>query len=236
MATNTERERLEQVLLGQAGLMQEVHELLADEAHRDDVLRASLRGARKAVPVALRNPDPDRIYSLSTIRELCIRYRLRFLEGGLYKGGIPGQALYGMRQLEREVGEAVTSYMVMAPSAQFRLCDSEADPLLFVPLGNDRYYLVARWGNDLSPLRAAAFWVVRSPLHLAIAVLLAAVLLTAAIPSNLLGDAMLPVLNSKRILFLFWSTMVLSGFTLFGWFAFFGQFSKEAWNSRFFNG
>lgn len=236
MATNTERERLEQVLLGQASLMQEVHELLADEAHRDDCLRAALRGARKAVPVALSNPDPDRVFSLSAIRELCIRYRLRFLEGALYKGAIPGQALYGMRQLERAVGDTVTSYMVMAPSAQFRLCDSEADPLLFVPLGNDKYYLVARWGNDLSPLRAAAFWVVRSPVHLAIAVLMAAVLLTASMPATLLGDEALPLVNSKRLLFLFWSTMVLSGFTLFGWFAFFGQFSKEAWNSRFFNG
>lgn len=236
MATNTERERLERVLLGQASLMQEVHELLADEAHRDDVLRASLRGARKAVPVDLRDPDPDRVYDLTTIQELCIRYRLRFLEGALYKGGIPGQALYGMRQLEREAGQAVTSYMVMAPSAQFRLCDSEADPLLFVPLGNDRYFLVARWGKDLTPLRAAAFWSVRTPLHLVVTVLMAAVLLTAAVPEHLLGDAAMPWVNGKRLLFLFWSTMVLSGFTLFGWFAFFGQFSKDAWNSRFFNG
>lgn len=235
MAANTERERLELALLGQSKLIQEVHELLADEADIDDRLRASLRASRKPVPVELPVAEPDRVFSLSTIRSMCITYRLRFLEGARYKGRIPGPAVYGMRQLERRVGDQVVSYMVMAPSAQFKLCDSEADPLLFVPIGNDRYYLVAQWGRDLSPWRAAAFWMVRSPLHLALAVLASSLLLTITLPGAWLGDAGLPALNGQRLLFLFWSVMALSGFTLFGWFAFFGQFSKDAWNSRYFN-
>lgn len=235
MAANKERERLEQVLLDQAHIMQEVHELLADEAHRDDRLRACLRGSRRPEPVALPDAEPERVYHIDAIRGLCIKYRLRFLEGAYYKGPIPGPAIYGMRQIERRVGDVLTNYMVMAPSAHFKLCDSEVDPLLFVPIGNDRYYLVARWGNDLSPIRAAAFWFVRKPVHLAIAVLLAALLFTLFIPASVLGDAQLPLVNAQRLLFLFWSIMALSGFTLFGWFAFFGQFSKDSWNSRYFN-
>lgn len=235
MAANKERERLEQVLLGQAQVMQDVHELLADEAHWDDRLRACLRGSRRTEPLALPDAEPERIYSLEAIRELCIKYRLRFLEGACYKGAVPGPALYGMRQIERRIGYSVTNYMVMAPSAQFKLCDSEVDPLLFVPIGHDRYYLVARWGNDLSPFRAIAYWVVRQPVHLAFAVLLLALLITLLVPPDLLGDSQLPLANAQRILLLFWSIMVLSGFTLFGWFAFFGQFSKDSWNSRYFN-
>ncbi len=235
MATNTERERLEKVLLGQASVLQEVHELLADEAHRDEQLRACLRGSRRPIPIDLPVAEPERVYSLSSIRALCIKHRLRFLEGAYYKGVIPGQAIYGMRQIERRIGKAVTSYMIMAPSGQFKLCDSEVDPLLFVPIGGDRYYLVARWGNDLSPVRAFAFWVVRKPVNLAMAVVAASLLLTSLMPSSLIGDAAYPLLNGKRLLFLFWSFMVISGFTLFGWFAFFGQFSKDAWNSRYFN-
>jgi hypothetical protein len=42
-------------------------------------------------------------------------------------------------------------------------------------------------------------------------------------------------LNGKRLLLLFWSTMFFGGFTVFGWFAFFGQFSNHSWNSRYFN-
>ncbi|MFN3876404.1 MAG: hypothetical protein ACK4L7_10890, partial [Flavobacteriales bacterium] len=121
------------------------------------------------------------------------------------------------------------------PAAQFRLCDSEADPLLFVPLGEGRYYLVARWGEDLAPWRPIVFWPVRKPLNLALTVLMMALLLTVSMPAELMGDAGRSAMNGQRLMFLFWSTMVLSGFTLFGWFAFFGQFSKEAWNSRYFN-
>ncbi len=45
-------------------------------------------------------------------------------------------------------------FKVMAPAARFKLCDSDADPLLFVPVGKDHYYLVHKWGGDLRWHRA----------------------------------------------------------------------------------
>jgi hypothetical protein len=235
MGANTERERLERVLLGQAALLQDVHDMLADEQRRDDVLRATVRTSRNPAAVQVPDAHPDRVYSLGEIRAACVKHRLRFLEGALYKGDLPGQAVLGMRRLERLAGHAVTGYMVLAPSAQFRLCDSEVDPLLFVPMGDDRFYLVARWGSDLAPWRAWVYWPVRRPLHLTLVLLMAALVFAMAMPAELLGDAGKPWLNAQRLLLLFWSTMVISGFALFGWFAFFGQFSKDAWNSRYFN-
>ncbi|MCB9184584.1 MAG: hypothetical protein H6591_11770 [Flavobacteriales bacterium] len=235
MSAHTERERLEQVLLGQARLVEQVRGWLEEEQKRDDILRAVVRSSRKQVPVELRMTDPDRIFGLGTIQDLCIKHRLRFLEAGLYKGEVPGHALLAIRDLERRAEGPVTSYLIMAPSASFRLCDSEVDPLLFVPIGNDRYYLVDRWGNDLSPWRALRYWPVRAPLNLAVTVLLAALVLTSAAPASWLAGADGTVSLFQRGLLLFWTTMVISGFTLFGWFAFFGQFSRDAWNSRFFN-
>ncbi|WKZ67787.1 MAG: hypothetical protein QY325_07610 [Flavobacteriales bacterium] len=235
MAAKTERERLEKVLLGQAELVQQVHAWLEEEQKRDDILRATLRSSRKQVTVDLPVNDPERVYTRDAIRALCIKYRLRFLEGGLFKGAIPGSAVLAMRDLEQRVGAPVTSYMVMAPSVQFRLCDSEVDPLLFVPLSDERYYLVARWGSDLAPWRAVSYWPVRSPVHLAATILLAALLCTALVPASWLGGGEGAYFTGQRILFLFWSVMAFSGFTTFGWFAFFGQFSQQAWNSRYFN-
>lgn len=235
MSAHTERERLEQVLLGQARLVEQVHGWLEEEQKRDDILRAVVRSSRKQVPVEMRVTDPDRVFSLGTIKALCVKHRLRFLEAGLYKGEIPGHAVISIRDLERRAEGPVTSYMLMAPSVSFRLCDSEVDPLLFVPIGNDRFYLVDRWGNDLSMLRSVLYWPVRSPQTLAVSVFALALLLTVLTPGTwLAGPAGDPTVFQRGLL-MFWMTMVLSGFTLFGWFAFFGQFSKDAWNSRFFN-
>ncbi|WP_395062778.1 hypothetical protein [Flavobacterium sp.] len=37
----------------------------------------------------------------------------------------------------------------MAPSKAFNLKKYD-DPLLFAPIGNDYYYLIHKWGNDLA--------------------------------------------------------------------------------------
>ncbi|MBK8497455.1 MAG: hypothetical protein IPL52_01235 [Flavobacteriales bacterium] len=235
MTPRTERERLEQVLIGQSELMFQVHLWLAEEEKHDDLIRALVLSSRKRVPVKARGLDPQRIFDRETIRELCVKYRLRFLEGALYKGELPSQAVQAIRTLERSVHEPVVSYMVMAPAARFKLCDSEVDPLLFVPLDNDRYYLVHKWGNDLSRARALLYWPVRSVAHLAASVFLLALLFTCLIPGHWLAKGDDAFVFGQRSLLLFWSVMVFGGFTVFGWFAFFGQFSAQAWNSRYFN-
>lgn len=235
MAAHTERERLEQVLIGQSELMFQVHLWLEEEQKRDDLIRAVIRSSRQRVPVSPRGLRADRIFHIDSIRVLCTRYRLRFLEGALFKGEVPAQAVQAVRELERHVGTPVVSYMVMAPAGRFKLCDSEVDPLLFVPVGGDRYYLVHKWGNDLTPLRSILYWPLRSVSHLAGTVLAVALILTLLVPSALISPGNDALFAAPRFLLLFWTVMVLGGFTMFGWFAFFGQFSAQAWNSRYFN-
>lgn len=236
MATHMERERLERLLRGQADLMQEVHLLLGAEQKHDDILRAAVLSSSGRQPVRLCRVDPDRVFHKDSIRALCVRYRLRFLPGGLFKGSIPNTAIRALRDLERIAEEPLTGFMVMAPSSRFKLCDSEVDPLLFVPLGNDRYYLVHKWGRDISWSRALLNWPLRDALTLAITVLLLGSVLGLLIPTpwiTTVPDA--GFWGAHRVLAMFWSAMVSASFTVFGWFAFFGQFSSEAWNSRYFN-
>ncbi len=231
MATSTERDRLEHLLRGQQALMDEVHQWLEEEQKHDDILRAVVLSSRKERPIHIEGIDPQRIFSTDSIRSMCIKYRLRFLDAGLFKGEIPLQALHSIRQLEQKASEPITSFKIMAPASRFKLCDSEVDPLLFVPVGADRYYLVHKWGNDLSPWRMVTGWPSRAPLNLIVTVTLFAALIALLMPGQLLG-----AWGVHRFLFLVWCTMVCYSFTVFGWFAFFGQFSTHSWNSRFFNG
>ncbi len=236
MAAHTERERLERLLLGQENVVAEVYLLLADEQKQDDLLRAMVLSSMEERPARVRAVDPERVFHRDTIKDMCIRYRLRFLPGGLFKGSLPNQAIHALRILERKADAPITSFMVMAPSSRFKLCDSEVDPLLFVPLGNDRYYLLHKWGNDLSPLRAVLNWPLRNAATLAVLVLVLAWFLALLVPTSLItSEPGVGYWGAHRILMMFWSTMVCASFTVFGWFAFFGQFSAEAWNSRYFN-
>ncbi len=235
MASHTERERLEEVLIGQAELVFQVHLLLDEEQKRDDLIRALVRSSRRERVVKFHGLDPDRVFSLASIEAICIKYRLRFLEGALYKGDMPSQAVQAVRALERKADGPLTSFMVMAPKEQFKLCDSEVDPLLFVPLGSGRYYLVHKWGGDMAPLRSLAYWPVRAPLNLAVTVLALALVSALSVPSDWINPDDVRFFSAQRVFMMFWSVMVFSGFTVFGWFAFFGQFSTHAWNSRYFN-
>lgn len=230
MATSTEKERLEQLLRGQQALVDQIHQWLQEEQKHDDVLHAVILSSRHEKAIAIEGLDPARIFHRDTIRSMCLKYRLRFLDAGLFKGEIPPQALFAVRDLERMAAAPLTSFKVMAPASRFKLCDSEADPLLFIPVSEDRYYLVHKWGRDLSPWRQISALPVRSPMHLAITVFVVAALFSMLLPAQILQD-----LGVHRIAFLFWNVMVFFSFTVFGWFAFFGQFSTHAWNSRFFN-
>lgn len=236
METKTERDRLEQVLRGQHQLMDQVHQWLEEEDKHDHILRAVVLSSRKERPVSIPGLDPQRVFHRDAIRDLCVKYRLRFLDAGLFKGEIPAQAIHAVRQLERQADQPITSFKMMAPGERFQLCDSEVDPLLFVPVGDDRYYLVHKWGSDLGWHRVLTGWAFRTPAHLSAVVFLIALLITAIMPAHLItSDPTSGFWGGHRLLFLFWTSMVCASFTVFGWFAFFGQFSSQCWNSKYFN-
>ena len=80
----------------------------------------------------------ERIYHLDTIRDICIDYRLRFLDLKYFKNDLPQEAFDKIAALETEHNTTLTGFKVKAPSKLFRLKNTD-DPLLFVPLGNDYF-------------------------------------------------------------------------------------------------
>ena len=232
----SEELRMERILLGQERLMDEVHFLLEQEQKHDDILRAAVLSSSPKRVNHIEGQDPERVYHIDAIRGICVKYRLRFLDGVCYKGEIPHAAVHALRRVEERSRMPLAGFKVLAPAARFKLCDSNADPLLFVPIGPKHYYLVHKWGNDMSPMRAFSAWPYRSVGNLALTVLLLALALTLLIPTSwITTDPGAGWYGAHRVVFLAWCTMVCTSFTVFGWFAFFGSFSSENWNSRHFN-
>ena len=236
MDLQEDRDRLERILLGQETLVNEVRAWLHEEDTADALAEAAIRSSREDRVNTLNGLPPARLFSRRTIEEMCVRYRLRFLPSGLYKGELPRQAIAAVRALEARHGKVLRGFHVMAPARRFQLCDANEDPLLFVQVGSDVYYLIHRWGSDLSPWRALLNWPFRTPVHLASVVVALGLFLAAVIPTGwITNDPGAGWWGAHRLLVALWSTVVVAAFTVQAWFAFFGRFSREAWNSRTFN-
>ncbi|MDA8947606.1 hypothetical protein N9H57_00535 [Flavobacteriaceae bacterium] len=173
--------------------------------------------------------ESNRIYHLDQIREVCIHYRLRFLDLKYFKGKLPESAHEAINSIEETHNTVLSDFKIMAPSVLFRL-ERKDDPLLFVPLGNNYYYLVHKWGNDLHPLRKIIMWPFKSIWTLLSALLVLSWFITELTPMNLFTKN--PDTASYWMLYFFMFKGIAS-IVLFYGFALGKNFNPAIWNSKY---
>lgn len=114
--------------------------------------------------------NTDKVYHVSQIKKLCNKYYLRFLPSALFKGNIDPcltdkiatfEITYNVK-CECKVSDSRFYYkeeeknnniFIAAPASSFSLQKKPKDPLLFYKINDEYYYLIHKWGNDLSVLR-----------------------------------------------------------------------------------
>lgn len=99
--------------------------------------------------------NQDRVFHVSQIRSICKRYYLKFLPSSMYKGSIDPQLPAKISQFEIAYSETVdlNNCFIAAPPSSFNLEERPKDPLLFYKINAEYYYLVHKWGRDLSVTR-----------------------------------------------------------------------------------
>lgn len=175
--------------------------------------------------------ESNRIFQLEDIKSLCITYRLRFLDYTLFKGSIPSEAIDKIKNLEKVHQTEIQNLKIVAPSKMFRLKNAD-DPLLFVSMGNDLYYLVHKWGNDLHPLRKLFMWPYKNFENLVFTIFFISIFLTLLIPDGLFSKEQ--SINQTFIVFLFMFKWVAAIILFYG-VALGKNFNNQMWNSKYFN-
>ncbi|WP_338156657.1 hypothetical protein [Robiginitalea aestuariiviva] len=207
---------------------------------QDTPLDALLQEFRIAAPEAQQLPantfnfdllDTGRIYHERHIRQICIDYRLRFLDLKYFKPALPEEAQAAISKLENTHNTRLEGLKVMAPSRLFKLEDKD-DPLLMAPMGNGYYYLVHKWGNDLHPLRKWLVWPFRNVINLSLLVLLMSYLLTLLVPDGLFSKQ--GGMAEFWIIF-FFMFKSLAAVVIFYGFALGKNFNPAIWNSKYYN-
>ena len=171
----------------------------------------------------------NKIFHINQIREVCIDYRLRFLDVKYFKGNIPDGAFEKIKSLEKQHNTSLEGFKIMAPSVLFRLKKTD-DPLLFVPMGNDYFYLIHKWGNDLSAMRKLWAWPLKRIQNLIITVLILSGLVTLMIPTGLFTKS-----NDATAFWLlyFFVFKGLIAVVIFYGFALGKNFSPFIWNNKY---
>ncbi|MFD2098425.1 hypothetical protein [Flagellimonas iocasae] len=214
-------------------ILAEVQAILQQNALTEERISSELSSTNKDVSNALVFDllDTDKIFHIDQIKEICIDYRLRFLDSSYFKGKIPKSAISKIKELETLHETEIKGYKIMAPSKLFKLEDKD-DPLLFAPIGNDYFYLVHKWGNDLHPLRKMLVWPFKNIVNLTFLVLLISFVVTLLVPDGLFSKN-----NTTAefwIIFFFMFKCVASVVIFYG-FALGKNFNPAIWNSKYYN-
>lgn len=217
----------------QQDILNQVKAILYKEEFREACIFKRLNSSH---PVSGNNFDhdllvTDRIYHIEQIKQICIDYRLRFLNSKYFKGDYPSEAIAKIKELDSTHQIEVSGFKIVAPSKLFKLKNAD-DPLLFAPIGNDYFYLIHKWGNDLHPLRKIFMLPFKNLLNLTILILLLSAFCTMFLPMHLFSKE--SSISTYLILY-FFIFKAIAAVTIFYGFALGKNFNYAIWNSKYFN-
>ncbi|MBS3739287.1 hypothetical protein [Mesohalobacter halotolerans] len=177
------------------------------------------------------NLDSNRIYHISQIEQVCVNYRLRFLNSNLFKGDLPQEAIQEIKRLNTEHDTELKGFKIMAPSKLFKLENAD-DPVLMAPMGNNYYYFIHKWGNDLHPLRRFLVWPVKTLENFIFSMFIISLVTTALVPKGIFIDEQSG--TEFFLLFIFMFKWLL-GMALYYGFAKGKNFNTAIWQSKYYN-
>jgi hypothetical protein len=214
-------------------IMAEVSRILSENQQQRDAIAKKILNPSTARSNQLKWEllPASQVFHIDDIKELCVTYRLRFLDAQYFKGPIPEEAITKIRELEKQHETSLAKFKIVAPAKLLKLENAD-DPLLFAPLGNDLYYLVHKWGNDLHPLRKWLMWPYKSFENLLFCIFILSLALTAVMPMHLFSKN---VTAQEYVLMAFFMFKAVGGIVLYYGFAKGKNFNSAIWKSKYYN-
>jgi hypothetical protein len=132
--------------------------------------------------------------------------------------------------LEKTHNTSLDGFKIIAPSKAFHLLNYD-DPLMFVPMGNDYYYLIHQWGSEMNPLRKLLVMPIKNLGNFTITTILLSVFVALLVPENNLSKSV-PLASVIVFLFAFKSI-----FAVFAYYFFMmgKNFNEEIWQRQYYN-
>ena len=231
---NLEKEMLQQrrKFKSESEILAEIQAIFVENENERNSIVTKLRvkSSTKVNHLQLDLLETDKIFHVDQIRQICVDYRLRFLESSIFKNEIPEEAITKIRIMEKEHNTSLEGFRIIAPSKAFHLLNYD-DPLLFVPIGNDYYYLVHQWGTEMNPWRKLLVLPIKNLGNFTITSIVLSILIAFIVPENNLSKSV-PLASVIVFLFAFKSI-----FAVFAYYFFMmgKNFNEEIWQRQYYN-
>lgn len=219
--------------ISEVSILKEISLILDENQNHRDLIKVELKSKSSTISndFKLNFMETDKIYHIEHIKNLCVTYRLRFLDSQLFKSEVPEEAISKIRNLENLHNTTLEGFKIIAPSKLFHLKNYD-DPILFAPIGNGYFYLIHKWGNDMSPLRKWLVKPFKNMINFGWLLFFLSILLTAIIPDNILGNKYNSAFHLVIFLFTFKS---FAGISLYYCFWKGKNFNENIWNRAYYN-
>jgi hypothetical protein len=99
-------------------LLQDIYKILTEDSRKEERIEKALAGKEPKLANAFNFDllETKNIYHLDQLKEICIDYRLRFLDTKYFKGDIPKEAIHKIKRLEKLHNIELQGYKIIAPS------------------------------------------------------------------------------------------------------------------------
>ncbi len=206
------------------GIIEEVYQILNEDLEKENEIINRIFEGNSSIVKYLSELNTGQVFDLAHIKELCVRFRLRFLDAKYFKGEIPYEAIQKIKQLEEELGIQLNNFKIIAPKELFDLEDKDSDPMLFIQLSNNKFYFIHKWGRDMTLGRSLLAFPFRNIETMFFTLLGLATLFSSIIPTP----------NTTTFIFLLvHSFIALCGIACLLVMMFRENFSNEEWDSQY---
>ena len=213
-------------------ILEDVKAIFAENEIERELIKQTLqeKSSTKTNQLKFDLLETDKIFHLEQIKKICIDYRFRFLDSSIFKNEIPEEAISKIRDLEKKHDTKLEGFKIVAPSKAF-LLENYDDPLLFIPMGNDYFYLIHQWGKDMNSLRKWIVKPVKNISNFVITCVVVSLFLTVLTPSTELSKTV-PMASLIIFLFIFKSIVAV---TAYYFFMMGKNFNSEIWQRKYYN-
>jgi hypothetical protein len=214
-------------------VLDEVNKILKAELFKEHNILNNLKSYNKSFALLDEEGlDETPIFRKEEIKDICVKYRLRFVDSQKFKGHFPYEAVLKIKDLNKHQGKDLEGFKILAAPSVIKDKNNAGQILIFAPTIYGNYYLIHSWGQELKWMHKILSFPLRNFETLGCCLILLALITDLCIPTrHITLDRDATYWCAYRFAVFFHLLIFYSGFTIYILFGFNKPFSGSLWDS-----